>query len=87
MLFPPDLRDCVAEDDVVHCVIEAVSGMPRGDFTVNPRGTDSAPYRPKTLLALLIYCYANGVFSSRRIEAATYRDVAVRYLVQTPVEK
>jgi hypothetical protein len=27
-----------------------------------------------------IYCYANGVFSSRRIERATYRDVAVRYL-------
>jgi hypothetical protein len=32
------------------------------------------------MLALLIYCYANGVFSSRRIERATYRDVAVRYL-------
>jgi hypothetical protein len=32
------------------------------------------------MLALLIYCYANGIFSSRRIERATYRDVAVRYL-------
>jgi hypothetical protein len=32
------------------------------------------------MLALLIYCYANGVFGSRRIERATYRDVAVRYL-------
>jgi chromatin segregation and condensation protein Rec8/ScpA/Scc1 (kleisin family) len=32
------------------------------------------------MLALLIYCYANGLFSSRRIERATYRDVAVRYL-------
>ena len=32
------------------------------------------------LLSLLIYCYANGIFSSRRIERATYRDVAVRYL-------
>jgi len=31
-------------------------------------------------LALLIYCYANGVFGSRRIEAATYRAIAVRYL-------
>ena len=30
--------------------------------------------------ALLVYCYANGVFGSRRIEAATYRDIAVRYL-------
>lgn len=32
------------------------------------------------MLMLLIYCYANGIFSSRRIERATYRDVAVRYL-------
>lgn len=32
------------------------------------------------MLALLIYSYANGVFGSRRIEAATYRDIAVRYL-------
>lgn len=32
------------------------------------------------MLGLLIYCYAQGVFSSRRIERATYRDMAVRYL-------
>jgi transposase len=30
--------------------------------------------------ALLVYCYATGTFSSRRIEAATYTDVAVRYI-------
>ncbi|MBU0753885.1 MAG: transposase [Planctomycetes bacterium] len=40
----------------------------------------TAPYSPKTLFALLIYCYANGVFSSGRIEAATYRGVLVRHL-------
>lgn len=32
------------------------------------------------MLALLIYCYANGIFGSSRIERATYRDLAVRYL-------
>jgi hypothetical protein len=32
------------------------------------------------MLALVIYCYANGLFASRRIERATYRDLAVRYL-------
>jgi transposase len=32
------------------------------------------------MLELVIYCYANGIFSSRRIERATYRDIAVRYL-------
>jgi hypothetical protein len=32
------------------------------------------------MLALLVYCYASGIFSSRRIERATYRDIGVRYL-------
>src|SRR5258705_13307333 len=32
------------------------------------------------MLSLLIYCYANGIFSSRRIERATYRDLGVRFL-------
>jgi len=36
--------------------------------------------RPSMMLALTTYCYANGIFSSRRIEQATYRDIAVRYL-------
>ena len=33
------------------------------------------------MLALLLYCYANGIFSSRRIERATYRDIGVRYVM------
>jgi transposase len=32
------------------------------------------------MLALLIYCYSNGIFSSRKIARATYRDISVRYL-------
>lgn len=82
MLLPPDLRDWVPEDDMVHFVIEAVDRMPirLEDFAVNRRGTGSEQYSPRMMLALLVYCYANGVFSSRRIERATYRDVAVRYL-------
>jgi len=80
LLLPVDLREWVPEDDMVHFVIEAVSNLPRLRFEANWRGTGSAQYPPRMLLSLLIYCYANGVFSSRRIEAATYRDVAVRYL-------
>ena len=47
---------------------------------VNRRGSGSEQYPPKMMLALLIYCYANGIFSSRRIERATWRDVAVRFV-------
>lgn len=80
LLLPPDLRDWVAEDDLVHFVIQAVERLPLSTFAVNVKGTGDEQYPPHMMLALLIYCYGNGLFSSRRIERATYRDVAVRYL-------
>ena len=80
LLLPPDLRDWVAEDDLVHFVIQAVERLPLSTFAVNHKGCGDEQYPPHMMLALLIYCYANGIFSSRRIERATYRDVGVRYL-------
>ena len=80
MLLPPDLRDWIPEDDMVHFVIQAVEGARLPSLRVNQRGTGSEQYPPAMMLSLLIYCYANGIFGSRRIERATYRDVAVRYL-------
>ena len=80
MLLPPDLRDWVGEDDLVHFVIEAVERLPLEVFQVNYRGSGDHQFPPHMMLALLIYCYANRVFSSRKIERATYRDVCVRYL-------
>jgi transposase len=79
-LLPPDLRDWIPEDDLAHFVIEAVERVAIGAFKVNDRGTGSAQYHPRMMLALLIYCYANGLFSSRRIERATYRDLGVRFV-------
>ena len=80
MLLPVDLRQWVPENDLVHFVIGAVDSMNLSSVSVNTRGSGSKQYPPRMMLALLIYCYANGVFASRRIERATYRDVAVRYL-------
>jgi transposase len=80
MLLPPDLRDWVAEDDLVHFVLEAVERLPLGEFKYNQRGTGDRQFPPHMMFALLIYSYANGIFSSRKIERATYRDLAVRYL-------
>ena len=79
-LLPPDLRDWIPEDDLAHFVIEAVERVDLGAFKVNHRGTGSAQYHPRMMLALLIYCYANGLFSSRRIERATHRDIGVRFV-------
>lgn len=79
-LLPPDLRDWIPEDDLAHFVIEAVERVDMSAFKVNHRGTGSAQYHPRMMLALLIYCYANGIFSSRRIERATHRDIGVRFV-------
>ena len=80
MLLPADLRDWVPEDDLVHFVLEAVRTLPTGQLASNERGTGYAQYPPSMMLALVIYCYANGIFSSRRIERASYRDLGVRFL-------
>ena len=79
-LLPPDLRDWLPEDDLAHFVVEAVERVRLERFQVNERGTGSAQYHPRLMLALLVYCYANGIFGSRRIERATYRDIGVRYV-------
>ncbi len=67
ILLPPDLRDWLPEDDLAHFVLEAVERVPLRRFKVNQRGTGSAQYHPQMMLALLIYCYANGIFVSRSI--------------------
>jgi transposase len=80
MFLPCDLRQWVPEGHIVHFILDAVEQIPTRHFHVNHRGTGSEQYPPAMMLALLIYCYATGRFGSRAIEAATYSDVAVRYL-------
>jgi len=80
MFLPCDLREWVPADHLVHFILDAVEQIPTAHFQVNHRGTGSEQYPPAMMLALLIYCYATGRFGSRTIEAASYGDVAVRYL-------
>ena len=80
LLLPPDLRDWVSGDHMVHFIIDAVDQLDVSAARVNERGTGSAQYPPRMMLSLLIYCYATGTFSSRRIETLTHENVAVRYL-------
>ena len=80
MLLPPDLGDWVAKDDLVRFIVDAVETCDLRLAKVNQRGSGDAQYPPSMMLALLIYCYANRLFSSRQIEQATYHHVSVRYL-------
>src|SRR5258708_28125680 len=80
MLLPVDLREWVADNELAHLILEAVELCDLRGARLNVRGSGSEQYPPSMMLALLIYCYATGVFSSRRIERASYESVAVRYL-------
>jgi transposase len=80
MLLPPDLRDWVTSEHMVHFIIDAVKALDLSLARINSRGTGHAQYPPAMMLGLLIYCYATGTFSSRRIETLTYENVAVRFL-------
>ena len=80
LLLPPDLRDWLPPGHMVHFIMDAVDALDLSKAQVNERGTGSAQYPPSMMLGLLIYCYATGTFSSRRIETLTHENVAVRYL-------
>jgi transposase len=80
LLLPPNLRDWVPADHLVHFILDAVDALDLRQVRVNTRGTGSAQYPPHMLLGLLIYSYATGTFGSRRIEQSTHDSVPVRLL-------
>ena len=68
MLLPPDLREWVPDDSMVHFIIDAVESLDIQGFCINERGSGSPQYPPSMMLARLVYSYATGRFSSREIE-------------------
>jgi transposase len=74
------MREWLPEDHLVHFIIDAIEQIEVTGFKVNHRGTGNEQYPPKMMLALIIYSYVTGRFGSRSIEAATYTDVAIRYI-------
>jgi transposase len=80
LLLPPGLRDWGPEDHMVNFIMDAVKLLNMNKARVNERGTGDAQYPPSMMPGLLIYCYAAGTFSSRKIERLTYDSAAVRCL-------
>ncbi|MCW2911045.1 MAG: putative transposase, partial [Actinomycetia bacterium] len=80
-LLPPDMREWLPADHPVWLVIGVVSDhLDTSVFHARRRtgGPGTAGYDPDMLVTLLMWAYANGVTSSRRIEAACWSDVAFR---------
>jgi transposase len=79
LLLPP-IQEWLPEDHLARYVVEIVEGL---DLTVLEQayaGGGSIAYPPAMLLSLLIYGYATGCFSSRKIERATYDSLAFRFI-------
>jgi transposase len=82
LLMAPVLQEWIPEGDLAHFVSDLVeTALDLGPiYAAYEEERGYPPYDPRLMLKLLIYGYANGVMSSRKLEAATYRDVAVRML-------
>lgn len=79
-LMPPSLDDWVPEDHLARFVVDIVSRLDLSAIRNSYAGRGSDAYPPSMIAALLFYAYATGVFSSRKIEQATYDSVAFRYV-------
>src|SRR3984885_12796875 len=79
-LLPPSLDEWLPEQHLARVVVGGIDGVDLSAMVKRYRGSGSAGYHPALLLGLLVYGYATGVFSSRKLERATYDSVAFRFI-------
>lgn len=82
LLLPPDLREWLPKDDLVYFIIDVVNEL-RLDAIINDYDNSKGgqpPFNPRLMTILLLYSYCMGIFSSRKIEQATYHSVPFRVL-------
>ncbi|HSI02809.1 MAG TPA: IS1182 family transposase [Reyranella sp.] len=79
-LLPPSVDEWLPEQHLARFVVEVIDGLDLSAMVKSYRGSGSASYHPSVLLGLLVYGYATGVFSSRKLERASYDSVAFRFI-------
>src|SRR5471030_3038497 len=79
-LMPPSVDEWLPERHLARFVVEVVEGLDLRSMSGSYRGSGEASYPPQLPLGLIIYGYATGVFSSRKLERATYDSVAFRFV-------
>jgi transposase len=83
LLFAPSLHDWLPEAHLARFLVDVVSALDLSAIYASyaeKDGRGQAAYGPEMMVRLLLYGYANGVYSSRKIQARTFEDVAFRYL-------
>src|SRR5246500_4142926 len=79
-LLPPSVDEWLPERHLARFVVEVVGGLDLRSMTSSYRGSGEASYHPELLLGLIVYGYATGVFSSRKLERASYDSVAFPFI-------
>ena len=79
-LLTPSVEDWLQKDHVARFIVEVIDQLDLSNLTRQYRGRGSQAHHPATLLAILVYGYCTGVFSSRKLERATYDSVPFRYI-------
>jgi transposase len=79
-LMPPSVDEWLPEQHLARFIVEVVEGLDLRGMSGSYRGSGSASYHPSVLLSILVYGYATGVYSSRKLERATYDSVAFRFI-------
>ena len=73
MFLPPSIQEWLPEQHLARFVVEIVEQLELSEITGRYVGSGGQrAYHPAMLVALLFYGYATGVFSSRKLEQATY---------------
>jgi len=83
LLFPPSLHDWLPEGHLARFLLDVVSALDLSAIYKSYQDKDGrgqAAYAPEMMVRLLLYGYAKGVYSSRKIQTRTFEDVAFRYL-------
>ena len=79
-MFPPSVEDWLDQKHLARFIVDVVSKLDLHELKMAYSGGGSEAFNPEMLLALLFYGYATGVFSSRKLEQATYDSIAFRYI-------
>ncbi len=74
------LGDCLPPEHLACFVVDSVALLDLSALYARYGSRGGEPYAPEVLLGLLLYGYATGVFSSRKIERATFESVPFRFI-------
>jgi transposase len=82
LLLPESLQEWLPEGHLAHFISDAVDGLDLGAFHAryDKDGPRNQPFHPAMMVKVLVYGYASGVFSSRKMARKLHEDVAFRVL-------